>query len=295
MPEQGASGLARRLYLNNGGVEHEESKKEPKNMTSARVTLATGGADLITKRLRISKMTQVAKPVDRYISVANTQIPRIGLGTWTMAGDACAELVAGAIKAGYRHIDTAVAYGNEEAVGQGLREGIRQAGIHRDDVFLTTKVWHDQIGNGNLQRSAESSLKRLDVADVDLLLIHWPNPAIPLRESIAALGDARRTGLAKNIGLSNFTVAMIEEAAALTTEPLLVNQCECHPHLDASKVRAASIKHGMAFEAYTPLGRGATGGVYACSSCAALAPATRPHCAAAFKQSGSGDRKPRRL
>jgi diketogulonate reductase-like aldo/keto reductase len=199
--------------------------------------------------------------VDTHVTVGKTRVPSIGLGTWTLADDACAALVAGAIKAGYRHIDTAVAYGNEEAVGRGLREGIRQAGVHRDDMFITTKVWHDQIGNGNLQRSAEASLKRLNVTDVDLLLIHWPNPAIPLRESIAALGDARRTGLAKNIGVSNFTVAMIEEAAALTTEPLMVNQCEFHPHLDASKVRAATAKHGMAFEAYTPLGRGAIGGV----------------------------------
>jgi diketogulonate reductase-like aldo/keto reductase len=199
--------------------------------------------------------------VNKHVMIGQTRIPGIGLGTWTLAGDACAQLIAGAIKAGYRHIDTAVAYGNEEAVGQGLREGIRQAGIHRDDIFLTTKVWHDQIGQGDLQRSAEASLKRLNVTDVDLLLIHWPNPAIPLRDSIAALGDARRTGLAKNIGVSNFTVAMIAEAAALTTEPLIVNQCEFHPHLDASKVRAATVKHGMAFEAYTPLGRGAIGGV----------------------------------
>jgi diketogulonate reductase-like aldo/keto reductase len=199
--------------------------------------------------------------VGTYVTISGTHIPSIGLGTWTLADDACAKLVAVAIKAGYRHIDTAAAYGNEEAVGRGLREGIRQAGIHRDDVFLTTKVWHDQIGQGNLQRSAEASLKRLNVTDVDLLLIHWPNPAIPLRESIAALGDARRTGLAKNIGVSNFTVAMIEEAAALTKEPLLVNQCECHPHLDVTKVRAATVKQGMAFEAYTPLGRGAIGGV----------------------------------
>ncbi len=199
--------------------------------------------------------------VSKHVGVGGTHIPSIGLGTWTLADDACVELVAGAIKAGYRHIDTAVAYGNEEAVGQGLREGIRQAGINRSDVFLTTKVWHDQIGQGNLQRSAEASLKRLNVTDVDLLLIHWPNPAIPLRESIAALGDAKRTGLAKNIGVSNFTVAMIEEAVALTKEPLIVNQCECHPHLDVAKVRAATLKHGMAFEAYTPLGRGAIGGV----------------------------------
>jgi diketogulonate reductase-like aldo/keto reductase len=199
--------------------------------------------------------------VGTHVTIGRTRIPSIGLGTWTLADDACAELVAGAIKAGYRHIDTASAYGNEEAVGRGLRQGIKQAGIHRDDMFITTKVWHDQIGQGILQRSAEASLKRLNVTDVDLLLIHWPNPAIPLRESIVALSDTRRTGLAKNIGVSNFTVAMLDEAATLTKEPLIVNQCECHPHLEVTKVRATTLKHGMAFAAYTPLGRGAIGGV----------------------------------
>jgi diketogulonate reductase-like aldo/keto reductase len=194
---------------------------------------------------------------EQYVVSHGARIPSIGLGTWTLAGDACATLVAGAIKAGYRHIDTAVAYGNEEGVGA----GIKQSGVARDQLFITTKVWHDQIGAGDLQRSAEASLKRLQLSAVDLLLIHWPNPAIPLKDSIAALCDAKKRGLTRHIGISNFTVAMIAQAATLTTEPLVVNQCEFHPHLDAAKVRAATAKACMAFESYTPLGRGAVGGV----------------------------------
>jgi diketogulonate reductase-like aldo/keto reductase len=199
--------------------------------------------------------------VATHITSHGARIPVIGLGTWTLADEDCAKLVAGAIAGGYRHIDTAVAYGNEAAVGQGLKEGLRQAKLSRDDVFVTTKVWHDQIGSGDLQASAEGSLKRLGLNAVDLLLIHWPNPAIPLKDSIAALCDAKRRGLTRHIGISNFTVTMIEQAAALTTEPLVTNQCEFHPHLDATKVRAACAKHNIAFTAYTPLGRGATGGV----------------------------------
>jgi diketogulonate reductase-like aldo/keto reductase len=199
--------------------------------------------------------------VATHITSHGARIPVVGLGTWTLADGACSQLIAGAIAGGYRHIDTAVAYGNEAAVGVGLKDGLRQAKLSRDDMFVTTKVWHDQIGAGNLQASAEASLKRLGLDTVDLLLIHWPNPAIPLKESIAALCDAKRRGLTRHIGVSNFTVAMIEQAAALTTEPLVVNQCEFHPHLDASKVRAATAKAGMAFEAYTPLGRGVIGGV----------------------------------
>jgi diketogulonate reductase-like aldo/keto reductase len=191
------------------------------------------------------------------INSHGAEIPVIGLGTWTLADDACTALVAGAVQAGYRHVDTAVAYGNEAAVGAGLR----QSGVPRDAVFVTTKVWHDQIGAGQLQASAEASLQRLGLDVVDLLLIHWPNPAIPLKDSIAALCDAKRRGLTRHIGVSNFTVPLLDQAMQLTSEPLVVNQCEFHPHLDAAKVRAACARHNVAFVAYTPLGRGAIGGV----------------------------------
>jgi diketogulonate reductase-like aldo/keto reductase len=150
-------------------------------------------------------------------------------------------------------------YGNEADVGAGLKAG----GVPRADIFVTTKVWWENIGEGRLQQSAEDSLKKLGLAYVDLLLIHWPNPAIPLAQSIKALCDAKRRGLAKNIGISNFPTKLIEEAMGLTSEPIVCNQVEYHPHLDQSKVLAACRKHGIALVSYCPLGRGDVGGVMA--------------------------------
>jgi diketogulonate reductase-like aldo/keto reductase len=184
-------------------------------------------------------------------------VPTIGLGTWTLKGEAGAEAVQTAIAGGYRHIDTAKMYENEEAVGQGLRA----SGIARHEVFVTTKVWKDDIAAGDLQRSAEASLKRLGLDYVDLLLIHWPNADIPLKGSIEALCEVKDRGLAHHIGVSNFTTRLLYDAIAMASHPIVVNQCEYHPHLDQSKVIAACRQHGVAFTSYCPLGRGSVGGV----------------------------------
>jgi diketogulonate reductase-like aldo/keto reductase len=180
-------------------------------------------------------------------------IPAIGLGTWPMKGEEAARAVARALETGYRAVDTAAMYGNEDAVG----EGLRAAGVPRADVFVTTKVWYTDLAPGALQRSAEASLKRLGLEQVDLLLIHWPNPDIPLEGSIAALCDAKRHGLARHVGVSNFPVALLERAVSLATEPLVANQCEYHPHLDQTKLLAACRRHGLAFLSYAPIGKGA--------------------------------------
>ena len=180
-------------------------------------------------------------------------IPKIGLGTWPMRGEEAAEAVAQALGRGYRAIDTAAMYGNEEAVG----EALRASGVARDEVFVTTKVWYTDLQPGALQRSAEASLRRLGLDRVDLLLIHWPNRDIPLEGSIGALCDAKRRGLASHVGVSNFPVALLDKAVAFATEPLAANQCEYHPHLDQTKVIAACRRHGLAFIAYAPIGKGA--------------------------------------
>jgi diketogulonate reductase-like aldo/keto reductase len=179
-------------------------------------------------------------------------IPALGLGTFRSEGEACVRAVSEAIRVGYRHIDTARMYGNESEVGQ----GIRASGLPREQLFVTTKVWVEDIADGDLQRSAEASLKRLGLDAVDLLLIHWPNRTVPLESSIRGLCDAKRRGLARNIGVSNHPVALLDRAVALATEPLVANQCEYHPTLDQSKVLAACRRHGMAFTSYTPLGKG---------------------------------------
>lgn len=188
----------------------------------------------------------------KIIEANGARIPAIGYGTWTLKDGDCADMVARAIDAGYRHIDTAAKYGNEAAVG----EGIRRSGIARDDIFLTTKVWWTDIASGYLQRSAGESIDRLGLGAVDLFLIHWPNPAVPLEESIAALNDTVTAGLTKHIGLGNFTSTMMDEAVALSAAPLVCNQVEFHPFLSQDSIRAACHRHGMALVAYSPVGQG---------------------------------------
>ena len=180
-------------------------------------------------------------------------IPRIGLGTWRSAGGEAARAVEAALRAGYRHIDTAAMYDNEHDVG----EGLRRSGVPRSEIFVTTKVWRDDIADGALQRSAEESLERLRLDHVDLLLIHWPNETVPLAESLGALCEVKRRGLTAHIGVSNFPATMLDEAVRLASEPLVVNQCEYHPRLDQTAVLAACARHGIAFTSYCPLGRGA--------------------------------------
>lgn len=180
------------------------------------------------------------------------EIPCLGFGTWKLRGEDCEIAVAAALAAGYRHLDTAAVYDNEEAVGAGLRA----SGVSRDDVFVTTKVWHEHLAAGDLERSAEASLKRLGLSEVDLLLIHWPSPSRPAAETARALAEARRRGLSRHIGVSNFPETLLEEAAAAAGEPLVANQCEYHPRLDQSRLIAACRRRGMAFTSYSPLGQG---------------------------------------
>lgn len=200
-----------------------------------------------------------AKQKDKWmhhVDANGASIPALGMGTWTLEGDACASLVADALALGYRHVDTAAAYKNEEAVG----EGLRAARVAREDVFVTTKVWWTDLAADDLRRSAEDSLRRLGLDHVDLLLIHWPNPEISLRESIEALNRVRAEGLARHIGVSNFPTALLSEALSLSEAPLVANQVENHPYLDQGKVYDACRSAGMAMVSYCPLYR--SGGLF---------------------------------
>jgi diketogulonate reductase-like aldo/keto reductase len=181
------------------------------------------------------------------------EIPAIGFGTWELRGRLCARVVEQALRLGYRHIDTAEMYDNEREVG----EGLRASGVHRDDVFITTKVWPTHFSPPELERAAKDSLHRLRLPDVDLLLLHWPSTKIPLSETLGALCKVKRAGMARNIGLSNFTGALLDEAVKLSTEPLVCNQLEIHPFLDQSAAIAASKAHGMTVVAYSPIAKGA--------------------------------------
>lgn len=187
-----------------------------------------------------------------HVKANGASIPALGLGTFTLEGEDCVTMVREALARGYRHIDTARIYGNEVEVGQ----GIRQAGLRRDDLFVTTKVWWTDLAGDDLRRSAEGSLERLGLEQVDLLLIHWPNPAVPLAGTMAALARAKQDGLTRHIGVSNFTTRHMAEALQACPEPLVANQVEYHPYLDQSKVYAMCRKAGMAMVSYCPLHRG---------------------------------------
>lgn len=180
------------------------------------------------------------------------EMPVIGCGTLFPEPASAAPIVAAAIECGYRHIDTARKYGSEEAVG----EGIRASGIARDKLFVTTKVTEEDAHAEDFARSVDTSLKALGLDYVDLLLIHWPQPKVPLAETLGALAKAKRQGLARHIGVSNFTVALLDEAVRLSPEPLVANQIEYHPYLRQDKVLAACRRHGLMVTAYCPLGRG---------------------------------------
>jgi diketogulonate reductase-like aldo/keto reductase len=188
----------------------------------------------------------------QFVEASGAKIPAIGLGTWELRGRTCARLVEQALKLGYRHIDTAQVYENEREVG----EGLRASGVRRDDVFVTTKVWTTHFAPNDLERSTKESLAKLRLSEVDLLLLHWPNPQVPLSETLGALAHVRKLGMARHIGVSNFTVALIEQAVAACPEPLACDQVEYHPYLDQSKVLEACAQHGMALVAYSPIARG---------------------------------------
>src|ERR1700736_5605500 len=188
----------------------------------------------------------------QYVEANGAKIPAIGLGTWELRGRACARLVEQAIKLGYRHIDTAQIYENEREVG----EGLRASGVRREEVFVTTKVWTTHFAPNDLERSTKESLAKLRLSEVDLLLLHWPNPQVPLSETLGALAHVKQLGMARHIGVSNFTVPLIEEAVAACPEPLVCDQVEYHPYLDQTRVSEACTRHGMALVAYSPIAKG---------------------------------------
>ena len=192
--------------------------------------------------------TPILAPI---LTAHGAAMPALGYGTMLLP-QRPVELVAHAIATGYRHIDTARKYGTEERVG----EGIRASGIARSELFVTTKVTEEDAREGDFLRSVETSLKALGLDYVDLLLVHWPQPKVPFAETLGALAKAKRSGLTRHIGVSNFTVAMLDEAVSVCPEPLSTNQIEYHAYLPQGRMIAALKKHGIILTAYCPLARG---------------------------------------
>ncbi|QLD87392.1 aldo/keto reductase [Natronomonas halophila] len=180
-------------------------------------------------------------------------MPALGLGTWQNDDpDQCAASVRNALEMGYRHIDTAQAYGNEAAVG----EGIASASVDREDIFLATKVWIDQLGHDDVLESTEKSLDRLGVDYVDLLYVHWPADAYDAEQTLSAFEELREDGRINNIGVSNFEPSHLESAQEAIDAPIFANQVEMHPLLQQRELREYCEDADVELVAYSPLARG---------------------------------------
>ncbi|MCG1002307.1 MULTISPECIES: aldo/keto reductase [Halobacterium] len=181
------------------------------------------------------------------------EMPMLGLGTWQNDdADQCADSVRAALEAGYRHIDTAQAYGNEEAVGR----GIEAADVPREDVFLATKVWIENLAHDDVISTTEESLEKLGVDSVDLLYVHWPSGEYDAEETLSALQQLQADGLVDRIGVSNFEPRHLDEARDVLGEDPFANQVEMHPLLPQDELREYAAGRDLELVAYSPLARG---------------------------------------
>jgi 2,5-diketo-D-gluconate reductase A len=181
------------------------------------------------------------------------EIPQLGFGTWQIPAEETQEKVEEALAVGYRHIDTAAIYGNEEGVGA----AVAATGVRREDVFVTTKLWNSEQGYDSTLRAFEQSLERLGAGHVDLYLIHWPQPGKDLfLDTWRAFERIREEGGARSIGVSNFRIEDLERLEREAELPPTVNQVELHPRLQQPELRAWHADHNVATEAWSPLAQG---------------------------------------
>lgn len=180
------------------------------------------------------------------------QIPALGLGTSSLKGGECTEVVKKALKLGYRMIDTADMYGNHKAIAQALNE----SQIKRDELFITSKIQSEDLEYNKLKKTAENLLSELEIEYFDLLLIHWPSPDITVAESLKAMKELKENGKVKNIGVSNFTVKLLKEALEYDSDLITVNQVEFHPTLYQKELLDFAFKNDIILTAYSPLAKG---------------------------------------
>lgn len=179
-------------------------------------------------------------------------MPALGLGTWQLRGAECERSVRTALDLGYRHFDTAARYGNESEVGAALKASL----VDRAEVFVTTKVYPDHFRAADLRRSADESLKRLDLSYVDLFLLHWPSPDVPLAETIGALNEVAAANKARSIGVSNFSIELMTQAASLSQQPIACNQVKFHLLQPQPALLEYARSQNVAITAYSPLAKG---------------------------------------
>ena len=182
-----------------------------------------------------------------------TEIPQLGLGTWQNdKPEECSNAVKTALNMGYKHIDTAQAYENEEDVGKGLE----QAEVDRDDYFLASKVWISNLAPQNVKSSTEESLEKLGVNSVDLMYVHWPSGDYQAEPTLNAFKELVEEGKIEKIGISNFEPEQVDEAMDIAGEHIIANQVEMHPLLQQEELLEKCREHGITLVAYSPLARG---------------------------------------
>lgn len=186
----------------------------------------------------------------RTVTVQGVEVPKLGYGTWLVEGEDAYEGVLDALALGYRHVDTARAYGNEREIGRALAD----SGVPREDVWLTTKAWYEHAEPELLTRAFHRQLADLQVDRVDLLLLHWPARHVPLERTLGAMEALRAEGLARHIGVSNFPSALLREALALA--PIFCDQVEYHPYLPQGPVMHECLEHDLLLTAYAPFAHG---------------------------------------
>lgn len=179
-------------------------------------------------------------------------MPLVGLGTWTLRGQEATDAVEAALGVGYRHIDTAEVYGNQRAIS----DGIRAAGVPREELFIVSKVAREHLRYEEVLAAARQTLADLRTDYLDLYLIHWPNPSVPIRETLVALSELQRKDSIRAIGVSNFTPQHLKEALETGVATIENDQVPYHPHANQEPLRQLCEEQGIVVTAYSPLGRG---------------------------------------
>jgi 2,5-diketo-D-gluconate reductase B len=187
-----------------------------------------------------------------YLQTQGISLPRLGLGTFRMQGDACRLAVESALALGYRHIDTAEMYGNEDAIGA----AIAAAGVARKDLHVTTKVWNDNLAPEAIRRAFDASLKKLRLDHVDLYLVHWPARNMNLPAMFETLLKLKEQGRTRAIGVANFNVALLKTVVEEIRAPIACNQVEYHVMLDQTPLRKYLATKAIPLVAYCPLAQG---------------------------------------
>lgn len=187
-----------------------------------------------------------------YVTAGGARMPALGLGTYKLRGRECTETVLDALAMGYRHIDTAEYYNNQQVIGHALEK----TDVPREELFLTTKIWRSNLAYEDALASARESIDKLGVEAVDLLLIHWPSGSVPTSETIEAMNELQSAGRVEHIGVSNFSVGQLEEAIEASETPIVANQVEYHPYERQAGVLEYCIENGVICTAYSPLAKG---------------------------------------